>query len=441
MTSTTIAKEELDSFTQEQRDLHVVDEGGAIMFNFYRVFEKSTWYSSVLMKLKSTDDGDSETVYETNKSFHYLTYSYMRFSTPHLKIRPELEGKCEFAFCHNLGTNISSHAVFKETDIPYHTWDNVWADIFFQFFQKSGAGKRDNHHIGIGNIPELEDWSSEKESCNVNVEQPWFYGLDRCYAYPIYATNSQTKAEHRYTWRRKLSDLIRIRILNADGDWQELAGKIDIDEYLDTEKCTHIKTPELWGRYALLSKPELTHYKRKGTRSFFIRDIEICDTPNENKFGTTADIPLDCNKICLAFFWVAENNNATTLRNYSNYTTNKFDLYQGRDPITATTLKYGNSIYFDKLPSDHFSIAQPREHFPSSPDEIGYHGYSYASDCANYDADIGVVLGNLKAKLLCNINSNNKDNQDCTFNTRVRLLVLRKCTVDLVNDTFSLSIQ
>jgi hypothetical protein len=365
----------------------------------------------------------------------------MRFSIPDFKVRAELEGKCEFAYCHNLGTNIIKKAVFKDDDAPHHSWDNIWADIYFQFFQKAGAGKRTNHNIGIGNIPALEDWSSEKEAYDFNIEQPWFYGIDRCYAFPIYAANnSQNKPEHRYTCRLNLNELIRIRVLEND-TWRELSGEVDVSKYLDTRKITKIKTPELWGRYALLSDIELAHYKCLGTRSYFTRDVEVCDTANTNEFGTVADVSLTSSKICLAFFWVAENIDATNARNYSNYTTNKYDLYEGRDPITTTTLKYGNTLYLDKLPSDHFSIAQPREHFPSSPDEIGYHGYSYASNCANYDADIGVVFEGLKAKLLCSIDANSKSVEKSTFITRVRLLVLRKCTVTLTGDKFTLSIQ
>jgi hypothetical protein len=109
----------------------------------------------------------------------------------------------------------------------------------------------------------------------------------------------------------------------------------------------------------------------------------------------------------LAFFWVAENKDATANHNYSNYTTDSTDLYSGWDPIKTTTLKYGTTTRLDNMPSDHFSLAEPRKHFPSAPSERGYHAYSYAWDSTSFHGDIGIVFANMNAKLQCRIANNN----------------------------------
>ncbi len=402
------AREELKSLTDFQREMHVQsDDTDGLISNFYKVFIKSTWYSSVLMKLKSSLDGD-EIVYQVNNTFHLLMYTYMRFMLPAIRVRPEFKGRVRISWCHNAGTNHIQQAVFKEDDDVYQRWDNVWADIYFQFFQSSGAGKRDSHNVSIGNVKCLEEWSEFLPSYPINVDQPWFYAMDTALAFPIFYKNSQTRAEHRYNLHRNITHLLRCQILTKDEKWRDVNRSFH--KYLDIDQNASLKIPELWGRYAYISENEIKWYKECGSakeRVFYTRDVEICEVPNPNKYRSTAEIPLHCKNPCLAFFWVAENKDASDYHNYSNYTTNTTNLYQGWDPIKSVTLKYGTIPVIDNMPSDHFSIAEPRKHFPSAPNECGYHGYSFASDSTNFHGDISIVLGKMNARLQCKISNNN----------------------------------
>lgn len=329
----------------------------------------------------------------------------MRFMSPLIRVKSEFKGRVRIAWCHNLGTNVVKQAVFKEDDDVYQTWDNVWADIYFQFYQDGGAGKRETHNIGVGNVACLENWSEFLPSYPINVDQPWFYSLDNANAFPIFYKNSQTRAEHRYKQRRKIADLLRVQILGRDNKWKNTIR--NIHKYLDMGPSATLKLPELWGRYAYITEPEIKWYKCGGTRSFFIRNIESCDTPNPNKYKSIAQINLHCTNPCLAVFWVSENLDATANHNYSNYTTDIDDLYSGWDPIKTTTLKYGTIPRLDNMPSDHFSIAEQRKHFPSAPSVRGYHGYSFASDSSSFHGDIGMVFDKMNAILQCIIANNN----------------------------------
>lgn len=402
------AKEELLSLTDFQREIHVLNNLSEDMVsNFYRTFAKSTWYSSIPMKLQCSAD-DEELVYTVNNSFHFLIYSYMRFVLPPIKVKPEYKGKVRIAWCHNVGTNIVQQAVFKEDDDTYQTWDNVWADIYFQFYQDGGAGKRDNHNIGIGNVACLENWTEVLPSYPINVDQPWFYGMEQAMAFPIYHKNSQTRASHRYRFMRKIPDLLRVQIATKQADkikWKDVTKKVH--KYLDINPNAMLKVPELWGRYAYISDKEIAFYRCNKNRSYYIRDVEVCDTANPSRYGDNAQIDLQCTNPCLAFFWLAQNKDAVSVHNYSNYTTDTNDLYSGWDPIKTTTLKYGTTIRLNNMPSDHFNIAESRKHFPSAPSERGYHGYSFASDSTNYHGDIGMVFANMNAQLICKIANNN----------------------------------
>lgn len=479
-----VAKYELESLTKFQQDIHLTSNMSEdIISNFHRAFIKSTWYSSVPLKLKSSKDG-SDTIYSVNNSFHFLLYSYMRFVLPAIRVKPNYKGRVRIAWCHNVGTNIVNHAVFRQDDDTYQEWDNVWADIYFQFYQTAGAGKRESHDIGVGNVKYLEGWNEYLPSYPINVDQPWFYSMDHALAFPIFYKGSLTRAEHRYSFKTKIFDILRVQILSKDKTWKSTIN--NVEKYLDVNTTT-LKAPELWGRYSYITDPEIKWYKCKKSRSFYTRDVVVCDTPNPTTYNSTAQIELQCVNPCLAFFWVAENCDAIKLNNHSNYTTDAFDIYQGWDPIRTTSLIYGTTLRLDKMPSDHFSIAEPRKHFPSAPSESGFHGYSFAWDSTSYHGDIGIVFSvEMKAKLSCDIYNNNiftssaydddKKNVDedeiadssydetnkiviqdkkaetlktmesvteemsPKFVTRVRLLVVRKFTITSDNEDYNFSI-
>jgi hypothetical protein len=393
-----IAKEELNSLTDFQKEIHVTEEGEEIIMNCYKGFIKSTWYSSLPMKLKCSSDGE-EIVYPVDNSFHFLLYTYMRFLLPAIKVKAEWKGKVRISWCHNIGTNIVLRAEFKEDHDIYHTWDNVWEDIYHQFYQSGGSGKRETHNVGVGNVKCLEEWSEHLPSYPINVDQPWFYSMDPALAFPILFKNSETRAEHRYTFRRKVSDLLRIQVVDKGGKWKDVSRiKGALAKYIENPPLM-IKTPELWGRFSYNSEQEVKWHKTcRAERVLYTRDVEICDTTNPTKYSSVSEIELHSTNPCLALFWVAENKDSKLHNNYSNYTTDTNDLYSGWDPIKTTTLKYGTSIRLNNMPSDHFNIAEPRKHFPSAPNERGYHGYSYASDSTNFNG--------LNAKLQCRIDNN-----------------------------------
>lgn len=457
------ARQEVASLTDFQKDLHTTrGPNEEIISDFYKKFVPSTWYSSMPIKLDCIPNGE-ETIYEVNNSFHFLLYTYMRFVIPSVSIRPKYKGKVRIAWCHNVGTNIVDKAVFKENDDVWQKWDSVWADIYFQFYKKEGAGKTTSHNIGIGNVPALEDWSESLPEYQINVKQPWFYSEDPALAFPIFYKGSKTRASHRYTFRRPI-DLLRVQVLRND-KWVNVAK--DHHKYVTISKTKTFQTPELWGRYTYNTDPELKWFKcDKSNKEFYIRDIEICDGSNVNLYNTSSNIDLTCTNPCLAMFWMAENRDASSFHNYSNYSTDVDDLYAGKDPIQTTSLNYGADVRIDRMSSDHFNVAECQNHFLSCPIEPGYHAYSYASDSTSFHSDIGVVLGGMNAKLTCSISNKSSllvedeledEDEDVlednvavedvvtpggpTFLTRVRLLVVKKITISSHDENYSFSVK
>jgi hypothetical protein len=404
-------KDEINSMSDFQKDIHLTsDYKEKIISNFYQKFLKSTWYSSIDQKLKQIKDGD-ETAFIINNSFHYLIYTYMRFYLPPIRVKEKYKDRVKICWCHNVGINRIKKASFKDEDEDYQSFDNTWLDIYFQFYQNKGSGKRKAFDRGVGNVSFLETWSDFLPSFPINVEQPWYYSSQSSLAYPIFYKNSLSRAEHRYVFR-SLHELLRIKILNKNGEWVEISRNNDLSEapnkYVDFLPCKKSTNPELWGKYAYVTNNEIEWNKEcSDDKVFYIRDIEICDSITLNKYNSISTIELNCKNPCLAMFWVAENMNSSKKCNFSNYTTDSSNLYIGWDPVSLTTLKYGNDSKFENFESDHFNIGQTRKHFPSYPSDQGYHTYSFAWDSTNYNGDIGICLSNLNSKLLCELQDGN----------------------------------
>lgn len=366
-------KTELASITDFQTGLHypsIDSEGKSELLSskFNRNSVKTTWYSTGYQQLASTEV-NSDVHYKVNNVFHFLISTTLRTTLPSIKVKMEYRGKIRISWCHNVGTNIIELAQFKEDDLIYQTLDSIWLDDYFQYFMPSGAGKRRNHKIGVGSVPMLENWTDELPRYPINVDQPWFYGDDTSNAFPIFYKSSQ--AYHQYTFRRKITDLLRMQIYDdSSKTWQNtLSSEYMHCLIIKTEPSTPkdlISKPTLWGEYAYVTPTELNTYKCGKPKEIFIKDIEIIeDAENRTHYKHYAHQLLECQSPCLAMFWKAENIDAIKLNNYSNYTTNTDDLYSGWDPITKSTLKYATTDKFKDLESDHFNVGM-RKHFPSA---------------------------------------------------------------------------
>lgn len=483
-----VAKELLQSLTKNQQDLHTIlaNDNNIIITPFYKKFIKCTWRTSVLMKLDTVVDGN-DVLYNVNTSFHFLEYTYMCAKLPLVKIKNEWRGgrnssgKARIAWCHNIGNNMRLRGIFKDDDQhnEYNTRDNVWGDIEPQFFQKGGAGGREGYNLGAGNVSHVEEWTEDfLPPYDIDIDQNFFYSLDPANAYPIWPKGSQTRAGHRFTYRRKIVNLLRVELLDEEGNW--VAQKTNLHKYIDMPASGMIKIPQLWGRYSYVGDNEIEWYKTCDDtwvtideeknikqKTMYIKDVVSCDIKNPVKYGTISDTHITCRDPCLAFFWVAENRDATLIHNYSNYTTNTNNIYEGWDPIKKTTFKIGTYNLFKNMDSHHFSLAQPRRHSDSIPWIQGYHCYYNASDNNDY---IGVVYDDLSANLHCKIantdiylnkqgiinddddeddddetemeaseiienkNNNNSDNNSPSFIVRTRLLVLRKLVITTKED-------
>ena len=464
---------EWNSLDEFQKELHIPftseDEIESI---FYTVYKKIFWYKQVRSPLELKLAGDT-LVYSVNTTYHQLTELHMRMTWPTIRVKQQFLNTVQVAWCHNLATNHVIYGSLFFDKMPVQTIDSYWFDIVSQYYMKPGF--RDHYNKWVGNIPAMENWNSTLHSRITNVHQPFFHTFDPTKSLPLYYFSKTASVVYTYRLRNTISELLRMRVrkVNKSGvvesDWSEIPLNYKYLEGID--KSYRLPAPELWARYAYISPIELDHLKKctlnkDGTRSrtFYIDDVIVRDSPNEQKSGTIS-VPLDTKYPTKVVFHLPENQTAYNNRNYSNYSSNADDLRLGLNPIESYSISYANTTNAQEFTTDLTEFAESW-HFKSPPCEPGYgaHLISYTPD--SIDPDVGLILGKVNAvgnfKLKSNIfddhnlEENQKeeddeleelkpkkqnDTRDNHFRMRVRLLVTKKMVVRrLDSDNFDIKI-
>ncbi len=425
--------------------LHTVSSRNEpISSRFFRPQMKSTWYSSIIEKMTIVSS-DEEVIYRISSLFHYLMYSYMRIEFP--RIESSDPKTIQISWTNEPSTSVVVKASLRQDDLVIQEIDGYCINISNQFYQSEGCGKREMSRKYSGDIPEMTSWNTVLEKQVLNVEHPWYYSSDHALSYPLLFNNKDnSRTEHRYEFRRNISKLLRVRELQENGEWKIVPLK---QEHINIPITTLIPTPELWGKYAIISNGEEEEIKKECKdvyRNFWIKNYISFDSKEAKSFGGIFEPEINCDFPCLAMFWSLENRNSHFQNNYHNYTCDSEDPMNGFDPLIKTNLRYGNSERITNLSNDHFLISQVRHHFPSAPYKNGYHTYSFAWYSHSNQSDIGIVFSpEMKVKLECLIDDKNSSEEkleiaslnnssSSRFKLKIRLLVLKKITISKVSD-------
>jgi len=475
-TTTNAAKLELGSCPPDyMKNLYSGRNGNADTLTlFEREYSPTTWHATNTLKMARTEDKSELTAtYTVDPTSHVLEYSYLRYMLPSVQVKPAYIGKYRIAWGKNVGSNRIINANFTYLDQEYPGFDRVFLDDYYEWFL-SGEDKI-THAIGVGNVPALLEFSNYLPAYPINIEQPWFYSAKCFPGWPILNTYAHTPAQHNYTFA-DLRSLLRVQVSDGRGGWENVSSELEADDIngIVTFGKTVDVFPDLHGKYALLNPAEYNSYmgicngviNPEFTRKYYVRDVIITDSPNDNVAGSTCVVPLESKTLCLGFFWKCSNVQAAAAHDPSNYTTNPNCLQAGSDPVVTSSLKYGNVHKFKKMPSDHFNLAVSRYHFPSCPRDPGYHGYVYANDPSSGDTEIGVLLGQgpdgatrINSTLEVEINNPSQDllphkNEEeivssktidtegtkSTYITHVRMLTQRELTIARTADGFSFTL-
>ena len=289
---------------------------------------------------------------------------------------------------------IQSGLLAMDDDAEIQRIDSVWLDDHAGFYMKDGAGKAQLYDRMIGNVTFLNEWSKHLPRYPITCPQPWFYCARTSKGLPLLYKSSMEKISHRFRFRDKIEDLLRMRVFDKD---EEKWIKIPFNEEYIYPVGKDKLDIRMKGRYAQITTEEREFHLSK-TREVYYDDIISIDAKDEVEMGKTPKHEIQSNSPVRAIFWNAENCKARRVNCYSNYTTNRSDPRKGWNPITRTLIQHGAGTRNDM--SSHESDGEEVwEIFPSAPRQAGYNVLSIGYTPSPFAADVGLVLNTLKTTM------------------------------------------
>lgn len=390
-----IAKLDFDNLSPMQVKSHFVDDNNnntdkiKLRFNFKP--KKVSWSDPFTMKLSLTKEND-DYLYSCNHKLHYLIHTYLVAKLPQLRVKDD---NVEIAWCPYPGLNMVKKAWLCYNDVTPQWFDDVWLNIYYQFFRKSGKKQLE---WMLGNRQQLQSWSKVLPESTLVIPQPWYYSEDLVMAIPLFLCQ-RNPVIHKYNFRLSISDLLRMRVNQQE---------VPVDpKYIEGyPNDGNIPAPEMWGKYAYVDNDEVNFLVNTTDKLVYhINDIVKVSSDeiiSKNTNGITVD--LHTQEPCRAIFWVMENQESHNRRLYSNYTTN-----DGDNPTLSAKLMYGPNNRIAELNHNHFQYAESYYHFPQQPMTNGYNVYSFSYQPSSISNDIGVVFHGLNAKLSIKLRPSNTD--------------------------------
>lgn len=348
------------------------------------------------VKLDQIPVKEGEVVYTASKKFDNLLNITAYITLLPIKVKEQYKNSVSICYHHNLGHNVLYDGECKVDNDHYGYVDSIYMDIHSQFSVK----KRKLYDRMIGNIPCLEDWGAELPGIPLVVPQPYSFSRDTRVSFPILKSTNNT-VTFEYKIRTKLTDLIRMRVATKDGSFKEIKCNL---KYLDAKNNTHIPVPELWGRYSEMTDEERNWRKSIDEKTgeprkqvIYIEDIDKNSSKNPIAIGTKETISLAGTAPAKHVFWLA----SLVDSGFSNYTTNRDDVYKGWNPCAKSSIKYGSSDRIEECGHEHFDLSEVYDfNWANTPRESGYNVFTYTfnpSDLQN--SDTAVVLKECGATL------------------------------------------
>lgn len=380
--------------------------------------KKTTMYSTITEKMESNPSTNGEFNFVINDKMDFLNYVDLFRRFPKIRVKDEMKNKFQISFTHNLGHNvINSFELLVDGD-PKQTITNTWLDIHSQLFVPDNHRKNYRKNIcdekygklwsgGVVTEEKNKVWASELDSLTVKVPIPFSFEKT---PFPIFLAK-QSKVSIRGKFKTKYSELIKMRFKKDDnGPWEEIPFRWQVIHAISGEDHLIPDAPELYASYSKISEMErdswLDQIKKegmngeKGLYKYYYNDIIINSYDKYHNSEEPFSDVLSSKTPTKGIFWVAQNVTGMKYNNYSNYTTNPYDIERGDHPVSKVSLKHGGHTHrFKDMDFSHFVDVMCYHHFPSSPYSKGYGGLAFSKNIFSVDADIGPILDKTKTSL------------------------------------------
>lgn len=376
------------------------DPKGDIDIIFDKEITPVTWYSLNPLQFQCHPTVKKEECQFTTKgAYEYIMYSYLKTRTCALTIKNSYLETTRIGWTRNLLQRMVDHAsIVIDDSITVQSYDHHWLVMEPEFFLEPGHEKR--YDINVGNTSELTEMDTILPSLELSSNQPWFYCSKSSAAFPLFLINSQTRMKHVYKYELNISKLLRMKIQDEDGRWEDVSPDLERLEGLPDGKT--LQVPILHGCFGKITQNQVIWKgEEMGQRShrFIVNNIIEVDGDNKIECGNGDTVKLTSSGICRSMFWAAHNITREMVNDHCNYTISAEDPVDGNSPILTQSLKIGEHEKFpDSSPGD-FAGPLVRHHFPRAPRVNGIYGFSFCYEPRYCGVESGVPLKDASFKI------------------------------------------
>jgi len=358
---------------------------------FVAAVQKANWFSYLPITLRHNgviDFGQKNVSACVNRSGDYVMHVWFRAQIPQIEL---VQDGTVFLDSSIRWTRNLMHNLFEKINISFNELvvqelDNYWLDFNFQF-RKRGS-KRIGYRNMIGDIASMTTAVGPGTPLGTggffSVVFPFWFGEDTGISLPV-AALPFNDIKINYVFRR-WEDLVVVfpGTLATGGPGGPGTGRAatcaDVYVFGSTSQKPSLICPETQAHYAVVHNDERVKMG-DAPRDILIHQIQgtqVC--PFKDISSKTAfDIRLSHSIVLFSF--AAQNvsilnvNSGACGGEWSNYTTEP--NYAGLDPIAFSTLVYENTCRLAQG-SDYYSLIHPDILHEATPDETGYHIWSYS---------------------------------------------------------------
>lgn len=356
--------------------------------------QKANWMSFlpiVLRHVGTIDFGQKNVSASVNRSGDYVLHVWFRAQIPQLElVQPGGAGgiflDSSIRWTRNLMHNIFDKINVSFNELVVQEFDSYWLDFNFQF-RKRGS-KRIGYRNMIGDIASMTTPVGPGVPLGTggyfSVPLPFWFGEDSGIALPV-AALPFNDIKINYVFRQWQS-LVQVYpgTLATGGPGGPGTGRAatcaDVFVFGSTTQKPSLVDPQTLAHYAVVHNDERVKMG-DAPRDILIHQIQSTQNAPFKDISSRTTFDIRLSHAIVLFCFAAQNisvlsvNGGSCGGEWSNYTTEPD--YAGLDPIAFSTLVYENTCRLAQG-SDYYSLMHPDLFSEATPDETGYHMWSYS---------------------------------------------------------------
>lgn len=367
--------------------------------------QKANWFSYIPIQLRhigTVDFGQRNVAASVNRSADYVLHVWFRCQIPLIYLYQDgVVGGPNFGIFTNARlrwTDNLMHNLFEKVSITFNElvveeFDNFFLDFNYQF--RMPGAKRLGYRNQIGQILAMTDSVPVGAALGTggyfSVPFPFWFCEDSGLALPVAALPfNDIKINYNIrAWQELVVVFPGTSVVGGTGgpDTGRVATTSDVYVFGSTTQKPSIQDPQTGAHYAVVHNDERVKMG-DAPRDMLIRQVQSTQYAPFKDISSKSSFDIRLSHAIVCFFYAAQNISLLSWSQtgggeWSNYTTlptiPNIPLYQanGLDPIAYTTLIYENTVRLASG-SDYFSLIHPNLLSDATPEETGYHWWSYS---------------------------------------------------------------